>query len=210
MVNFLSNAFTFPTVFYTGLLILVFLYWLISAFGFMEFEAIETEIDADAGDAQGIAVWLTKFKLDGIPFTLSLSLIIFIAWVACLLMVDLLLATDINSEWVRIALSIWLLILAPAIAVPIVAVLLSPLRPLFKKIKESDQPPTAESFVGAAGSIRSGKVTQSHGTAEIADGGAGLIVQIRADEPNNYQRNDRIILSSYLEATNTYLIKPSN
>lgn len=209
MINFLSNVFTFPTVFYTGLLILVFLYWLISVFGLVEFEAVETEIDADAGDAGGIAAWLTKFRLDGIPFTLSLSLIIFFSWVGCLLMVDLLMTMDIgSSEWVRIALSIWILILAPAIAVPIVAVILSPFRPIFKKIKESDQPPTAESFVGSMGNIRSDKVTQSYGTAEVADGGAGLIVQVRADEPNNYQRNDQIILTSYLEATNTYLIRP--
>lgn len=203
MVNFLSNALTFPTVFYTGLLILVFLYWLISAFGFLE---VETDVDIDSGELSGIATWLTKFRLDGIPFTLTLSLAIFISWVLCLFIVPLLIK-EINSEWVRIALGFWILILTPTLAVPVTAILLSPLRPLFKKLRENDLPPTAESFIGAAGSIRSEKVNQSYGTAEVADGGAGLILQIRADEPNNYQRNDDIILTSYLAATNTYLIR---
>jgi hypothetical protein len=206
MINFLSNTLTFPTVFYTGLLILVFLYWLISAFGFLEFETVETDVDIDSGELSGIATWLTKFRLDGIPFTLTLSLVIFISWVLCLFIVPLLIK-EINSEWVRIALGFWMLILAPTLAVPVTAILLSPLRPLFKKLRENDLPPTAESFIGAAGSIRSEKVNQSYGTAEVADGGAGLILQIRADEPNNYQRNNDIILTSYLAATNTYLIR---
>lgn len=206
MVNFLSNAFTFPTVFYTGLLILVFLYWLVSVFGFLEFEAVETDVDLDSGDVGGIAAWLTKFRLDGIPFTLTLSFIVFLSWVICLFIVPFL-SKELGNGLVRIALSFWILILAPALTIPIVAIFLSPLRPLFKKLKENDQPPTAESFIGATGTIRSEKVNQSYGTAEVADGGAGLILQIRADEPNNYQRKDPIILSSYLEATNTYLIR---
>ncbi len=206
MVNFLSNVFTFPTVFYTGLLILVFLYWLISAFGFLEFEAIETDVDVDSGDISGIATWLTKFRLDGLPFALTLSFVVFISWALCLFIIPLLMK-EINSEWVRIALGFWMLILAPTLAVPVAAILLSPLRPFFKKLRENDLPPTAESFIGASGSIRSEKVNQSYGTAEVADGGAGLILQIRADEPNNYQRNDDIILTSYLAATNTYLIR---
>ncbi|HHL19618.1 MAG TPA: hypothetical protein ENJ33_07775 [Thiothrix sp.] len=204
MINFLSNALTFPTVFYTGLLILVFLYWLISAFGFLEFEAIET--DVDSGEMGGIAAWLTKFRLNGIPFTLTLSLVIFISWVLCLFIVPLLMK-EINSEWVYIALGFWILILAPTLALPVTAILLSPLRHLLKKLRKNNLPPTAESFIGMSGKIRSEKVNQSYGTAEIADGGAGLILQIRADEPNNYQRNDDIILTSYLTATNTYLIR---
>lgn len=206
MVNFLSNAFTFPTVFYTGLLILVFFYWLISVFGFIEFEAIETEVDVDASDVGGIAIWLTKFRLDSIPFTLTVSFVVFFSWVICLFIVPLL-SKELNSEWLRIALGFWMLILAPTLAIPVVAILLSPLRPLFKKLKENDQPPTAESFIGATGSIRSEKINQSYGSAEVADGGAGLILQVRADEPNNFQRNDTIVLTSYLPATNTYLIR---
>lgn len=208
MVNFLSNTLSFPTVLYTGLLAIIVLYWLTSMFGFGEFDAIETEIDVDSGDASSLTLWLTKFKLNGIPFTLSVSLIIFFSWLICYFMVELFIK-GIDNEWVRVALGFWVILLAPALSIPIVATLLSPLRPLFKKLKDSSKAPSAEDFVGKVATIRSGKVNQSHGSVEVSDGGAGLILQVRADEPNNYQRNDKVILKKYLAASHIYLIRHS-
>ena len=206
MVNFLSNILSFPTILYTGLLVLVVLYWLTAIIGFVDFDGIETEIDVDASDVGGIATWLTKFKLEGIPFTLTLSMIIFISWILCFYLVELFIK-HFEVEWVRIALGFLTIVLTPIIATPIVAIILSPLKPLLKKLKEENTSATASDFIGATGLIRSVKVNQSLGSAEVSDGGAGLILQIRADEPNDYQRGDHVILTKYLPDTHTYLIK---
>lgn len=208
MIEFLNNALTFPTIFYTGLLGLVVIYWIISMFGLAGFDALDIDIDA-SGDTGGLAGWLSKFRLDGVPLTLSISLIVFVSWILCFYMVEFFLNTmakDIHNEMVHIALSFWLLVLSPALALPIVIALLTPLKPLFQKLRKETRGASANDFVGRTATIRSGKVNQIHGTVELSDGGAGLILQIRAKEPNDHKAGDKVLLKKYLAESNTYNI----
>ncbi|MCK5810377.1 MAG: DUF1449 family protein [Cocleimonas sp.] len=208
MIEFLNNAFTFPTIFYTGLLALVVLYWLISMFGLGGFDAVETDMEVD--NTNGLAGWLSRFRLDGIPLTLSLSLVVFVAWILCFYMVEFFLNTmakEIDNELVQIALGFWLLILSPALALPIVITLLSPLRPFFKKLRKETRGASANDFIGRTATIRSGKVNQLHGTVELSDGGAGLILQVRAEEPNDYKAGDKVLLKEYLAESHTYRLE---
>ncbi len=211
MVSFLSNILVFPTILYTGLLVLVVLYWLNSIIGLAHFDSFETsfetEIDGDAG-VSGLASWLTKFRLDGIPFTLTLSFIIFFSWIFCFFMVETFIK-DFDTEWVRVALGFWGIILSPVLAIPVTALLLNPFKPIFKKLREEAKQPEANDFVGGIAIIRSGKVNDSHGSVELNDGGAGLVLQVRAEEPNSFKRGDSVILKEYLPASNTYLIRLS-
>lgn len=203
MIEFISNALSFPTIFYTGLLGLVVVYWLISIFGLVGYDAFEVDVD----EGGGLASWLNKFKLDGIPFTLSLSLIVFFSWILCFYMVEFFINTmlkDIDNSVVRIALGFWLLILSPAFALPIVVTLLAPLRPFMKKLSKEAEGASATDFVGKTAMIRSEKVNLQHGTVELSDGGAGLILQVRAAVPNEYKRGDKVILKEYLVASHTY------
>ncbi|MCK5903564.1 MAG: hypothetical protein KAG28_10510 [Cocleimonas sp.] len=214
MVDFLNNILTFPTIFYTGLLSIVVLYWLIAIFGFAEFESVATDIEgdinADGTDAGALAVWLTRFKLDGIPLTFSLSFIIFASWVICFFAADfvILAAEDagIKNDWVIFALGFWVLILSPALALPIVVPLLAPVKPLMRKLKEDTTGASAHDFVGRSATVRSEKINNTHGSVELSDGGAGLILQVRADTPNPYRRGDTVILKRYLVDNNTYHI----
>ena len=212
MVSFLSNILVFPTIFYTGLLALVVLYWLNSIIGLANFDSIETNLetepDVDVGDVSGLASWLTKFRLDGIPFTLTLSFIIFFSWIFCFFMVEIFIR-DFDSEWVRIALGFWGIILSPVLAIPVTAILLSPFKPIFKKLREDAKQPEANDFIGGIAIIRSGKINQLHGSVELNDGGAGLVLQVRADEPNSFKRGDSVILKEYIPSSNTYLIRHS-
>lgn len=210
MIDFLNNALTFPTIFYTGLLVLVVIYWLISIFGLNGFDSLETDIDIDASDnAGGLASWLIKFRLDGIPLTLSLSLIVFVSWILCFYMVDFFIhdmMKNIDDEAVKIALGFWLLLLSPALALPVVITLLTPFKPLMNKLRKDAKGASANDFVGRTAIMRSEKVNKNYGSVELSDGGAGLILQIRTEEPNHYQRGDKVVLKEYLSANNTYNI----
>lgn len=207
MTNFLSNAFTFPTIVYTGLLILVVLYWLSSIIGVTDLDPVETEIDADAS---GLAVWLTRFRLNGIPITLTLSVIIFLSWIICFFLIEftyqMMEEKGMTDGWVKIALQFWVLILTPALALPITIPLLAPLRPLMAKLKREATGAVANDFIGRTATVRSEKINASHGTVELSDGGAGLILQIRTDKENDYKRGDKVVLKEYLPETNTYKI----
>lgn len=202
MDTFLHNVFTFPTVFYSGLLVLVVLYWLSAVVGFADVDVFDGDVDLDVDADPGfIASWLTRFKLDGIPLTITLSFVILGAWILSFLAVHFLYPI-LPEGWVQIAIGFWVLLLAPVIAAILVSPLLQPLKPLFKKLPEKN----AASLLGRYVIVRSSKVTTAFGEADLADGGAGLILKIRAAEPNAFKRGDKVMLHSYDPASNTYNI----
>ncbi len=220
MADFLNNIFAFPTLFYTGLLGLTLLYWFASLFGLADFDfggdsaegvisenmmSESTEIDS-ANPSSG---WMSKFKLDGIPITISISLIIFCSWMISFLVVHYY-QDQIEEGWVNIILGFWVLLLAPVISAPIVGTLLSPLKPLFKKLKESAEGRKAGSLIGQLATIRTNKVTLDFGDADIDVEGASLILKVRAEEPNILKRGDTVVITDYIIDTNTYKIRLSS
>ena len=207
MTDFLNNAFAFPTLFYTGLLILTVLYWLASSLGLADLDLSEgLEIEApDIADTSG---WLNKFKLDGIPLTISISFVIFFSWMICFIAVHYY-QDQISNNLVEIFVGIWIIILAPFISAPIVGTLLTPLKPFFKKLRESAEGRKADSLIGHLAVVRTNKVTMNFGDAEIDDEGANLILKIRAEEPNDFKRGDSVIITEYIEDENTYRVRAS-
>lgn len=207
MTDFLNNAFAFPTLFYTGLLILTVLYWLVSSLGFSDVDMSEG-IEFESPDIADTSGWLSKFKLDGIPMTISISFVIFLSWVICFIAVHYY-QDKISNDLVEIFVGIWIIILAPFISAPIVGTLLTPLKPFFRKLKESAEGRKADSLIGYLAIVRTNKVTMDFGDAEIDDEGANLILKIRAEEPNDYKRGDKVIITEYSADENTYRVRAS-
>lgn len=203
MGAFIEGIFTFPTLFYGGLLCLVVLYWMAAIFGGMDIDGLDIEVDTDSGssDGSGISGLLSKFKLDGIPLTLILSMVILASWVLCFLGVYFIYPL-IPEGWIQVFIGFWLLVIAPVISAAIISPILQPFKPVFKR-----QPQTRSvDFVGQYAVIRSGKVTDSFGEAALNDSGAGLIIKIRCQEANELKRGEQVILLSYDEATATYQV----
>lgn len=205
MTDFIANAFSFPTLFYTGLLILTILYWIASTLGLGEMELADG-LELEGVEAAETSGWMNRFKLDGIPLTISISFIIFFSWVICYLTVHYS-QGKISDGIVEVFVGFWILVLAPVISAPIVGTLLSPLKPFFKKLKESADGRKADSLIGHIAIIRTNKVTPDFGDAELDDEGANLILKVRAEEPNDFKRGDGVIITKYNEKENTYQIK---
>ena len=204
MIDFLNTALTFPTVFYSGLLAIVTIYWLFSIIGFLDIDMLDADVDIDVEADSNPSVFsnfLIKFKLDGVPVTLSLSFIILFSWIICFLVTHYGISL-ISEEWVRVLIGLWLIILAPFITAPLVAIIIAPLKPLFKKQEEQ----SSKDIIGRTAKVRSSKVTANFGEAELHDGGAGLILKIRAEEPNKLKRGDQVLLQKYNLAGNTYWV----
>lgn len=207
MTDFLNNAFSFPTLFYTGLLGLTILYWIVSSLGLADFDfadgnGIELEVP-DAADASG---WLNKFKLDGIPVTISISFVILFAWIICFIVVHFY-QGKITNTLIEVFVGIWAIILAPIVAAPIVGTLLTPLKPVFQKLKEDGEGRKADSLIGHLAIVRTNKVSMSFGDAELDQEGANLILKVRAEEPNDFKRGDSVVITEYLEDENTYRVR---
>jgi hypothetical protein len=167
MTDFLHIALSFPTVIFTFLLVVVAVYWLTVITGLFE--------------ADDDATWL---GLGGVPAGVTLSLLIALAWLLCL----------IGS------------VLAPAgalIAVPFAAValawlavrgLLTPLRKLFP---EGDTRSRGD-FVGQMCVIRTGTATPDFGQAEVtAADGSSAVVQVRTTGQDRLARGDNALIFEY-------------
>ncbi|WP_339410348.1 hypothetical protein [Pseudomonas sp. EA_35y_Pfl2_R5] len=203
MELFFQTSLTFPVVLFSFLLCAVFLYWLIAAVGIFEIDALDADIslDGEGIELEGLAGLLMKLGLGGVPVTLVLSLLIFFAWVACYL-IEMFVLRYIAFGWLRYPLGLLSIGLALVPAVPITAALCRPLRPLFQKLQST----TRKSVLGQTAVVRSGRVTLQHGEVTLEDGGAGLILRVRADESCGFKRGDRVVLLEYLEAEHAYRV----
>ena len=81
---------------------------------------------------------------------------------------------------------------------------LFPLAPLFHIHKAS----TRRSFIGHECELLTGRVDERFGQAEIADGGAGLTVQVRCDHENDLSKGGKGLVVSFDDARDAYVIEP--
>ena len=60
--------------------------------------------------------------------------------------------------------------------------------------------------LGKAGTVISPQVTEREGRAEFDDGGAGLILQVRAPPGVTFNRGERVVLLSFDEQRDSYAV----
>lgn len=163
MSRFVDAALAFPAVLFTFALAVVAGYWLfvlLSGFGF--------DGEADGGaDAVGLSGALGRIGLGGAPVAVVVSLLVAIAWFACLaggvLFADVLgppgvLAAALVCAWAGTRL----------VVVPL------------RRATRLRPAPSRADFVGRTCVIRTGRVSGSFGQAEVtAADGSSALVQVR-------------------------------
>jgi hypothetical protein len=197
MELFLHTSLSFPTVLLSFLLCVAILYWLVAALGLVDVELL----DGDDTALEGLAGLLLKCGLNGVPVTLVLTLLFFFAWLGCYF-VQLLILDPLPLGLLRYPLGLLVSVGAVIGAVPLVALLIRPLRPLFRKLESTD----SRSLLGQRVLVRSGRVTEQHGEAMLENGGAGLILRIRAEASREFKRGDRVVLLEYLPEPHAYRV----
>ncbi len=204
MDMFLSIALSFPTLIFSVLLSVALFYWLLAMIGLIDLDVLPISMTPDGEELQlgGVAGLLMKFGLDGVPLTLILSVVTLLAWLISYF-AGFFLLQHLPWDFLRYGLGAVASVLAVIIALPFAGLLLRPFRGLFAKTKPID----SVSLLSEVAVVRSPVVTLSQGTAEMNDGGAGLILQVRA-EPGQFVRGDRVVLVEYVEAANAYRVIP--
>ncbi|MDP9515363.1 OB-fold-containig protein [Pseudomonas protegens] len=204
MEIFLQTVLSFPTVLFSFMLCLAVIYWAVVAMGMLEVDLLDFEADSllEGGHAtEGLAGLLIKLKLNGVPVTLVLTLLMFFSWFLTYF-AELYVLSHLPLGWLRYPLGLLLAVVALFLAAPISATICGPLRPLFHKMEAT----SSQSVLGQTAVVRSGRVTLEHGEAVLENGGAGLILRVRADEARAFKRGDRVVLLEYLEAQHAYRV----
>ncbi|GAA1111263.1 DUF1449 family protein [Nocardiopsis composta] len=182
MGEFLDAALGFPTVLFSFSMVVVLAYWLLALLGALDVGMLDS--DAGDGDGLGPSAVLGAVGLGGVPATVSLSLLIALAWFFSLVgnvVIDSL-AGSLSTP-VIIVLGILALIIAVTIAWGLTSGVVMGLRRFVPGTRDAR---TSGELVGRTCTVRTLRVDREFGQAEVVSGdGSTLLIQVRTidDEP---------------------------
>ncbi|EKT61387.1 hypothetical protein [Providencia sneebia] len=203
MSLFLQNCLAFPNVIFSGLLIIVLFYWVCAALGLLDLDLFNVDTSVDSGfDATGFAGWLTKLGLAGIPVTIILTLFTLFGWLLSYFSVHWFIRF-VHIDPLRYLIGFVVLLIILFISIHLTALCLKPFREKWSKINKQK---SVYQLMGKSAIVRSGVVTEQTGEAILEDGGAGLILQIRANSADNIKRGDRVVIISYDAISHSYQV----
>lgn len=211
MTEFYTTALTFPTLLYSILLAFCVVYWLLAATGLVDNDTIHGLLHHHDGldgihthhhhdGAADNAGMIARLGLSGVPFMLILSVLVFFGWLITYF--AQLLVLQYLPDSLRVLAGIGVLVAALLPGLVLTSLLLRPVARLIMKLR----PPVPPSVLGKAGNVISPQVTETEGRAEFADGGAGLILQVRAPPGTTFHRGNRVVLLSFDEQSHAYAV----
>ena len=158
---------------------------------------------AHVGGGVGLAGLLGLLRLRSVPVTVSLSFIILSSWLTCTLAAQWLAPQLAGLLPAAISLSI-IGLASFLIGLLIASLAIRPLAPFFK----THEGQRRRDFLGAECSVTTSRVDARFGQAEIDDGGAGLLVQVRCDLANPLTRGQRALVIDFDERREAYVVEP--
>jgi hypothetical protein len=212
MNPFYQNIASFPTAIFTFVLAICALYWLIAVLGMVDIDILDVDLpeaegDLDAagahehGGPNALAGLLMRFGLVGVPATVILTLVALVGWLVCYYLVHFLFAW-VPDGILRYLAGLPVLLVSLYLALIVTGVLIKPLRPLFQKTQQE----SSKHVLGQTAIVRTSRVDQEFGEAMLQDGGAGLILKVRASAGESFVKGDRVVLLEYLKDKNAYRV----
>lgn len=210
--SFITEISLYPTIIFTGLVMFVTLYWLVSLLGMTDMDAVDFGDAGGDGDISDLSSTgfasgvMLKFGLYGVPLIIILTLISLIGWLISYFYTSLL-HQYFDSGLLYYVFGTGALILVLVISMWLTGLIVAPIRKKFANIPKRN----AANNIGKIAIVRTLSVTDKHGEAELNDGGAGLILKIRPDINSSeplLKQGDKVVLVEYLDEANAYLAVP--
>ena len=212
MDPFYQNISSFPTVIFTFFLAITLLYWLIAVLGWVDIDILDFDI-ADPNGELGVntetphatpdvlAGLMLKLGLNSVPVTVILSFIALFGWISCYHLVHIL-QPWVPEGFLYYLVGIGLFLVSFMFATLLTAIVIKPLRPLFKKATQH----TPKFILGQTAIVRTSRVDNTFGEAVLDDGGAGLILKVRTHDDATFKKGDKVVLFEYQEQENYYYV----
>lgn len=212
MDPFYQNISSFPTVFFSLVLLVVTFYWLVAVLGFVDMEvldfdfgdtdgSLDTNADSELSNPDVLAGLMLKLGLTGVPVTIIVSFIALFGWLVCYYAVHFLFGF-IPSGILHFVAGIPVLLGALYVAAMITAVVIKPLRPLFQKAQQQ----TTQHVLGQTAIVRTLRVDAGFGEAVLEDGGAGLILKVRTAGEEKFEKGDRVVLLENIDESGVFRV----
>lgn len=208
MDPFYQNIGSFPTIVYSILLVLVILFWAGAVIGIVDldildidFDGADLNADSDYSGPDVLVGLLLRFGLVGVPVTVSLSILVLFGWLMCYYVVCFLFGI-VPDGFLRYIAGLPVLVGTAYVAAHMTGFLIRPLRVLFSKATQE----THKQVLGQIAVVRSSRVDRTFGEATLNDGGAGLILKVRATGDDTFSKGDRVALIERLDDASTYRV----
>ena len=209
MGDFMGAVTGYPTAIYTVLLGVVVIYWVLAMLGMVDIEHsgldvdvhMHTHADGDTSDVGQLASYVVAMGLNGVPFSVAVSLLVLVSWTVCCLGGEWLLPL-VPTLPLQLLAGTVLLVASAVIAIPITAVAIRPLRGLFV----THTAVTNAALVGQLCRVVTGVVNEKDGRADVARRGASLNIRVWATTPNTLRRGSQALIVEYDEVAGRYLI----
>ena len=205
---FITKISLYPTVIFTGLVMFVTLYWLVSLLGMADMDTVELGDaggEADISDLSSTGFFtglMLKFGLYGVPLIIILTLISLIGWLLSYLYTSFL-HQYFHSGALYYVFGTGALVFVLVVSMWLTGLIISPIRKNIAKIPKRN----ASSNIGKIAVVRTLSVTDKHGEAVLNDGGAGLILKVRSQSADSLlKQGDKVILVEYIADANAYYV----
>ena len=222
MSDFLEAAFTMPTTIFSVLMILIVVYWLTVILGVMDlgildglFDAADGLAEGAMGSVEGAAEGLAEaaaegaaesagehsgcLGLAGVPFTIIGSVLAFFAWGFSYGGMKLL-SGVVEGTMLLAGVGVAAVVLSAATT----AAALRPVRKLFRFAPVTGR----RDLVGRICQVRTLRVDERFGQAEVQDNGATILIQARCSEANDLTRGSKALIFQYDDTTEVFYISP--
>lgn len=208
MGNFWDAVTAYPTAVFTVLLLVVLGYWLLALLGLVDFDSLGGDLELEVrGDIDGVelgnvASYVVAMGLNGVPFSIVVSLLVLVGWTV----------SSLAGQWLMPLIPTWplqllvgtgVLLASTALSILVTARLIRPMRGLFV----THQAQANASLVGRTCRVMSLSVNERQGHAVVAQRGADLNIRVRADTPNTLTKGSTAYILEYDEGTGRYLIR---
>lgn len=203
MTPFYQNIGSFPTVFFTILLVACLIFWLVAILGVVDIDSLDLP-DVGGGEpgmVNGAAGLLMKLGIQGVPIAVSLSFIALFGWTISYNAVHFLQVASFPDP-IRWVISTVIFIGAFIGASIITGWVTRPLRGLFIKMSQD----FTKSVLGQSAIVRTSRVDEKFGEAVLEDGAAGLILKVRSYAGTQFSKGDKVVLLEYVETDNIYRV----
>lgn len=156
------------------------------------------------GEHGGLTALFASLDLGRAPATVVLTVLATFAWAGSVLG-----TMTLDPMWAAWGLPRWLLgvlllIVSVAVALPLTSIVVRPLGPLFATRAAKSR----NDVIGKVCVISTGRVNERFGQATLADGGAGLILDVRCDTPGALRQGDKALLVSWDQEREAFEVEP--
>jgi hypothetical protein len=164
-------------------------------------DAADGALDGGDGHVHGAEGLLSALSLRRAPVTVTFSLIVFFGWIASYFGMHYL--SGLGALGLpSFAIGLGVLVLAILVAIPLTSLATKPLEPVFK----TQSAKRRSDYVGSVCVVRTGRVDDGFGQAEIVDGGTRLLITARIDTAP-LRRGDKALIVDYDAEREAYILE---